>query len=98
MKPERCPCCQQIIPPELIFENAPVKQRIYDFIASHQHGVTRNQIFEHVYPGEDGGPESLSVVSVHLGEMRDLLSQRGLEIRSSFGPGAKYKLKARLES
>jgi DNA-binding response OmpR family regulator len=96
MKPERCPCCQQIIPPARIFETAPVKQRIYEFIARHPEGVTRDQILGSVWADDiDGGPEFGNIVSVHVEKMRPVLKRHGLTItaaRSGRGGGGRYRL------
>lgn len=92
---ERCPCCHQIVPPRLIFEHQPVKQRIYDFIAAHPEGVTRAQLFDHVYAGDiDGGPLHLSTISVHIWGMNPVLERHGLMIRGARGPGSTFKLMA----
>lgn len=94
---ERCPCCHQIVPPRLIFENKPVRQRIYDYISAHPEGVTRDQVMDAVY-GDDinGGAESRTIISVHLNRMNPTLMLHGLKIRSRLGggPGATYKLVA----
>lgn len=88
-----CQCCGQIIPPRLVFENAPVRQRIFDYIASHPEGVTFSQIVNSVYAADiDGGPESCSVLSVHLNKMKPMLRERGLTIRAGGRRGGKYKL------
>ena len=95
---ERCSHCGQIIPPQFLFEHQPVKQRIYDFIAAHPEGVTRDQLMASVYADRiDGGPEWPVVISVHLNEMRPVLERKGLTITSMRGPGSKYRLTALAE-
>lgn len=96
MKAERCPCCQQIIPPTRMFEGKPVKQRIYDFIAKHPEGVTRDQILGSVWADDiNGGPEFGNIVSVHVEKMRPVLKQHGLTITAALcgrGGGGLYRL------
>ena len=103
-----CSCCGQIIPPKLHFLNsvqttvpafraAPVKQRIYDYIAAHSEGISRDRIFNAVYGSDpNGGPDTLGVISVHVRNINKYLEENGapLRIRSTRGLGALYKLVA----
>ena len=92
MKPRRCESCGQIIPPKLLFEHQPVKKRIYDFIAKHPEGVSRDQILDAVYADDpDGGPTP-QAVSVHIFLMRRVLNPLGLTITSPRGRGASFRL------
>jgi DNA-binding response OmpR family regulator len=88
---ERCSCCGQIIPPKVTLPR--VKQRIYDYIARHPEGVSREQIIDAVY-GHDprGGPTTLNVVSVHVKKMRPMLKLHGVTITSPRGPGSTYRV------
>jgi DNA-binding response OmpR family regulator len=92
---KRCECCGQIIPPKQLFDGKPVKQRIYDYIAKHPEGVTREQILDFVWADDiDGGPEFKNIVSVHIEKMRPILIEIGLTITRSRGPGSTYRLVA----
>jgi hypothetical protein len=91
--PRFCPHCAQLIPPKLFFEGAPVKQRIYDYVAAHPEGVARTQLFDHIYADNvNGGPLHLGTISVHINRMNPVLARHGLIIRGSLGPGATFKL------
>jgi hypothetical protein len=88
-----CPACGQVIPVAHIFDNARVKQRIYDYICRHPEGVTRRQVIDAVYGHDpDGGPLVMNVVSVHIQKMNDVLANHGLRIASSGGPYSVYRL------
>jgi DNA-binding response OmpR family regulator len=91
----RCPCCRQLIAPDLLFGRRRIQQKIYDYIACHPEGVTREQVIEAVYGDrEDGGPESYSIISAHLNKMRPALHAAGLDITSAWelGRGIGYRL------
>src|SRR6516164_5920763 len=88
-----CPRCKQLIPPKDLFRSQPVKARIYEFIAAHPEGVTRQQILDRVWADDiDGGPEFANVVSVHVKAMRPILEREGVTITCARGPGATYRL------
>ena len=91
--PRCCSTCGQIIPPRPLFANAWIKQRIYDFISKHPEGVSARTVFDHVWAhDEDGGPESLNCVAVHLKQMQPALTRAGVAIRTTGGPYARYHL------
>jgi DNA-binding response OmpR family regulator len=91
---ERCAHCGQVIPPKHLFDRQPIKRRIYEFVAAHPEGVTRQQIIDSVYADDiDGGPEFANVVSVHVKAMRPILEREGLTITCARGPGATYRLR-----
>jgi DNA-binding response OmpR family regulator len=93
MKLSCCSSCGQVIPPRNLFRDQPVKRRIYEFIAAHREGVTRQQIMDHVWSDDiDGGPEFANVVSVHIKAMRPTLEHEGLTISCARGPGSTYRL------
>jgi DNA-binding response OmpR family regulator len=93
MKITHCRQCGQVIPPQNLFRDQPVKQRIYEFIAAHPEGVTRRQIMDHVWAEDiDGGPEFANVVSVHIKRMRPILEREGVTIFCARGPGASYRI------
>jgi DNA-binding response OmpR family regulator len=91
-----CPRCKQLIPPKDLFRSQPVKARIYEFIAAHPEGVTRQQILDRVWADDiDGGPEFANVVSVHVKAMRPILEREGVTITCARGRGATYRLERR---
>ena len=91
-----CPCCKRAIPPKGLFSNQPVKKRIYEYLAAHPEGVTRQQILDRVWADDpDGGPEFANVVSVHVKHMRPILEREGLTISCAKGAGATYRLERR---
>ena len=91
----RCEHCGQVIPPKRLFAHQPVKRRIFDFVAKHPEGVSRDQILDAVYGHRsDGGPESGSIVSGHLNKMRAVMRAAGVDIISPRGRGASYRLVA----
>ena len=92
---KRCAHCGQLIAPNLLFGRRRIQQEIYDFIAVHPEGVTREQVIAAVYGDRaDGGPGSRSIISAHLHRMRPVLRAVGLEIISPWGlgRGAGYRL------
>ena len=96
MKPARCPHCLQVIPPKGLFRDQPIKKRIYEYLAAHPEGVTRQQILDRVWADDpDGGPEFANVVSVHVKHMRPILEREGLTISCAKGAGATYRLERR---
>jgi hypothetical protein len=91
-----CQHCGQIIPPKpTIFDNSPIKKRIYSFIARHPEGVTRDQVFERVYADDrDGGPDYPNVISVHIFDMNRMLEPLGVRIHSTGGRWTRYTVKS----
>ena len=92
----RCCCCGQLIPPPAeVFQNARVKQRIYEYIAAHPEGVSRRQVVEAVYADDpDGGPEYMNVIAVHVKQMNPKLATLGVRLVASGGPHSVYRLVA----
>lgn len=98
-----CPACQRPFPPDFD-AGGPVSQAIYDYIAKHPEGVTREQLINHVYAGRlDGGPQWSNVISVLVRKINLLLEKRNeivekrggkrkLRITSRGGPGSLYVL------
>ena len=77
--------------------NAPIKARIYEFIAAHPEGVTRTEVVDFVYAGDrNGGPAWANTISIHIGQMNKALSREGFRCRiiSTMGHGALYTLRA----
>lgn len=89
-----CPYCKQVMPPRIGFPGKPVKQRIYDAVAAHPHGITTEELVTRVYEDDpDGGPASTKIIAVHICNMnKHHLRKNGLQIRGSRGRGAFYKL------
>jgi DNA-binding response OmpR family regulator len=88
-----CPHCGQVVPPKGLFRAAPIKRRIYEYVAAHPAGVSRQQIFNHVWADDvDGGPEWMNVISVHVKGMRPVLAREGLTISCARGPGSTHRL------
>jgi len=94
-QPCYCGKCGQLIPPKILFRNASVKQRIYDFVSQHPEGVNSVQIADHIYADDpDGGPGSPEVtVRTHIFFMNRLLNQRGVMIRAGSGRYSTYTLR-----
>lgn len=91
-----CPTCGQLVPPKNPFApQAPVKARIYEFIAKHPEGVDREQVRAYVYADDpEGGPESFSIISTHVFLMNRVLVPLGCKVHSTMGHGAVYTLRA----
>lgn len=88
-----CLACGQVVPIANPFGNAPIKQRIYDFIVRHPSGVTTQQIVDHVWKDDaDGGPTASTIVAVHIAGMNRMLKAYHAKIRSTRGQGARYRL------
>jgi hypothetical protein len=81
-----CPCCgQPIIPTGLMLPR--VKARIYD-IVRRLPGISAEQLVEHVWSDQDGGPESgRKAIHVHIYGLNRLLAQHGLQVRGSTSGG-----------
>ena len=93
MKLKVCPCCKRPFAPEVDL-GGPVRQRTYDYIVAHPEGVTRYQVMEHVYRDDpNGGPLHTNIVAVVVSKINRQLAERNLplRIRSSGGPGSRYK-------
>jgi hypothetical protein len=91
----RCCCCGQLLPVKSRvagFLKPSVLYTIYDFVSRHPEGVTRKQIFEHVYGHRpSGGPSvGLNIVNVHMCRMNELLAARDMMIKRA---GAVYNLR-----
>jgi hypothetical protein len=92
---KNCPTCGQLLPPANPFHpRAPVKARIYEYIAKHPEGVSREQVRSAVYDDAEGGPESDSIVSAHVLQMNRVLASSRCKIHSTMGHGAVYTLRA----
>jgi hypothetical protein len=94
---KNCPTCGQLLPPANPFApKSPIKARIYEFIAKHPEGATRDQVASYAYADDpDGGATSLSIVSVHIMQMnKQKLRSLGCVINSTMGHGAVYRLVA----
>lgn len=93
---QTCQCCGQIIPPKDPFANCPIKKKIYGYVAKHPAGVTTQQIVAEIYSDAvDGGAESRNVIAVHVAGMNRILKRDGAKIKSTRGPGARYRLERR---
>ena len=88
-----CPCCGQVIPPEIKLPS--VKQRVYDTIRFAKMPMGRDRVMEKVYGSDaDGGPDGLHILSVHIYQINTrYLRPRGLEIHGSGGPGSTYSIR-----
>ena len=92
-KLKTCPCCGQLIPPQLLFPRAPTSQRLYDFVAGHPEGVDREQIADHIYAADpNGGPDSPGAVKALIFRMNVRLRAKSLAIRGSMGRVSAYRL------
>lgn len=87
-----CPACGRPFAPAFD-TGGPVSQAIYDYIAQHPEGVTREQVISHVYRDrEDGGPEWANGISVMIHKLNLKLARKNIRIKSRGGPGAVYRL------
>lgn len=88
-----CPMCKRPYPPPRKIFRGPVRQAIYDYVAKHPHGVTRDQIFNAVY-GDDpnGGPIDMQVIAVTVHHINKALAGTGTYIRNTGGRWGVYKL------
>ena len=94
-KPKICPCCGQLIPPALMFPNAPVSQRLYDFVSKRPDGVNSQEIADAIYADDpDGGPDSLDAIKALIWRMNNRLKPKRLAIRGTLGRGSAYRLVA----
>jgi hypothetical protein len=68
---------------------------IYEFVASHPEGVTREEMFQHLYGNRpSGGPASMNIMSVHLVKMNKRLAFKDRGIKSHrVGGKAHYTLR-----
>lgn len=89
-----CKHCGQPIPPQRWVGDGTKANRIYEFIAKHPEGVSRAEVADYVYADHhDGGPEhSLTCISTAINQMNRSLAKSGLQIKSSRGHGARYRL------
>ncbi len=92
-KSRTCPCCGQLIPPVLLFPNAPVSQRLYDFVAKRPDGVNSQEIADAIYADDiDGGPDSLGAIKALIWRMNNRLKPKHLAIRGTLGRASAYRL------
>lgn len=91
-KPKTCPCCGAVVLDSVIFPRAKVKQAILEYIRAHP-GANAAEIISSVYQLDpNGGPSTLSVINVHIHQMRPRLAREGLTIRGYHGRGGGYVL------
>ena len=97
-KPTRvCECCGHPIPDNGVRAKlTPMQRRILDAVErAGTAGASRTQIMEWVYADNaDGGPENQNILNVQRTNMAAALYRFGLEIVSTRGPGALWKLRA----
>jgi hypothetical protein len=74
----KCCCCGQLLPKPELFKPCSVAHVIYNFVASHPEGVTRQEIFDHLYGHRpSGGPTvGLNVINVHFVRVNDVLARK----------------------
>lgn len=98
MKPKCCPTCQRPFAPE-VDVGGPKRQKIYDYIAKHPEGVTREQVMTAVYADDpDGGPEHFATISGHVLNINKFFRAKHLpyKINGRRGPGSIFLLKPRV--
>ena len=97
-KPTRvCECCGHPIPDAGVRAKlTPMQRRILDAVErAGQAGARRDQIMSWVYEDDPGGgPENQNILNVQRNNMAAALYRFGLQIVSTRGPGAIWKLKA----
>jgi hypothetical protein len=100
MKHSLCPTCGHPVTVLLAVEKlgvilAPRQRQLYELVEkAGTAGIAAGAIFERMYANDpDGGPDSgSSIVSVMVRQLNKKLYTTGLEIRSSRGPYALYRL------
>ncbi len=88
-----CPTCQQPLPPKLQV-GGKRRQALLDYVLKHPHGVTRDQIMDHVWADDpNGGPDARTIISVMIRQINAKLRELGEPgmIRGARGAGAIYK-------
>ena len=96
VKVRTCECCGHPIPPPAArFGFTPIQSRLYEVVRrAGTVGVGIADIMEFVYADNlNGGPENPNVIHVHRSFMKPKLAKHGLQISSSRGHGALWRLK-----
>lgn len=91
---KRCPTCKRPFGPDIDVGGIK-RQRLFDYVARHPEGVTRDQIMTAVYKGDaTGGPEDPKIVGVVVRQINQRLRKMGHShrIRGAGGPGSTYRL------
>ena len=95
MKLERCPTCNQHLPPAKVCVTGPRRQFLLDYVLRHSQGVSRQQILEYVWNDDpNGGPEDSKIVHVMVCNINKQLEKQGLPLRlrgRTGDPGSVYK-------
>jgi hypothetical protein len=90
---ERCPCCGQDIPPALKVTGT-VRQRAVNLIAGRRNGISLNELIELIYADRPNGEPDFAASSIKttIHYANRALQPQGYRIRSTLGPGARYRL------
>lgn len=91
-----CECCgHPVAPPTAKFNFTPKQRRLFDVVKrAGTAGVGISDIMEYVYAEDPGGgPENPNVVHVTRAYMKPKLAAHGLQITSTRGHGALWRLK-----
>jgi hypothetical protein len=91
MKPEICPTCHQLIPPEGL-QLPPIKARIYEAVRWCP-GISAEVLRSIVWDGPDGGPENPKVLHVHVCQLNKRLAPLGVMVRAQ---GGEYRIRSRM--
>jgi DNA-binding winged helix-turn-helix (wHTH) protein len=89
-----CPTCKRPFPPEIVVRGER-RQALLNFLLNHPDGVRRDEIIDYVYADDsDGGPTNLSIVSVMVSNLNDILKRNNedFRIRGTGGPGSQYTI------
>jgi hypothetical protein len=89
-----CPTCNRPFI-RAAFIRGPNRRALYNFIARHPDGVTREQALTAVYRSDpNGGPKKPNIISVMVHGINKQLASEGAaeRIRGTGGPGSVYKI------
>lgn len=86
--PLQCPCCGQVVAPELFMTET--IQKIYNVMSKHPFGLSYDALWEMVYGNK--GPETRSTLRRNIVRLNRYLARVGLVVRGAGGPHSIYRL------
>ncbi len=89
--PEICPCCRQVIPPQLVV-SGPLRTRVLDLVARRPDGISLPEIAAIVYSDCREPKWSHGCIKSTVFAANKELRPQGWMIRARHGPGARYRL------
>jgi len=89
---KRCPTCNQVTPLVRFNIRNSMSKRIYEFVSTHPHGVTANDIFEMLWGDDpDGGPiEGTERVFIMINTLNQKLRPHDLIVNGTKHNGLKH--------